>query len=361
MTMGRHWNVLTAVLLLLPVWTSARADIVWLEKEYNFGTFKEASGPVTGRVRFVNKGPEATFISRVRPSCGCTGASYTEKMIEPGDTAVVEFTYNPIGRPGKFDKTVKVYVGSENKLYVIRIAGTVIGSESTLESVFPHNGGDLRFETSRLLAGEVRRGSPRHVYLNVYNQSADTVTPSWSGASDVIAVDVAPKSIPPGETATFSFFLQTVNEKRNGPVEYHVGIYPAPGQKGDPFGVDVNAVVVADASAMSAEQIDNGPRAYLVPEFVDFGDVDKKGSLSFSFDILNDGKTDMKVDKVYSTSEFVKIDRRPKKVKAGRQSTVEGKLDIDGIPVGPFRIKVDVVTDDPLHPVRTANLVGDRK
>lgn len=69
----------------------------------------------------------------------------------------------------------------------------------------------------------------------------------------------------------------------------------------------------------------------------------------------------MKVDKVYSTNEFVKIDRRPKKVKAGRQSTVEGKLDIDGIPVGPFRIKVDVVTDDPLHPVRTANLVGDRK
>ena len=57
----------------------------------------------------------------------------------------------------------------------------------------------------------------------------------------------------------------------------------------------------------------------------------------------------------------MKIDRRPKKVKAGRQSTVEGKLDIDGIPVGPFRIKVDVVTDDPLHPVRTANLVGDRK
>lgn len=358
MNMGNLTKILAASVLVMLAWMPAKGEIEWLEKEYNFGTFKEASGPVTGRVRFVNKGPESTFISRVRPSCGCTGASYTERMIEPGDTAVVEFTYNPIGRPGRFDKTVKVYVGSDNSLTVIRIAGTVIGSESTLESVFPVDAGRLRFENTRLLAGEVKRGHPRHVYLNAYNQSADTVVPSWSVDGDLLALDVAPKAIPPGEMATFSLYLQTVNEKRSGPVEYEADIYPEPALKGNPAAIRINAVVVADTENMTAEQIDNAPRAYLLPEFVDFGDIDSGADMPFEFDILNDGKTEMRVERVSSTSGNVNVEKFPKTIKAGKRKAVKGTLKTGDIPSGPFRIKVDVVTDDPLHPVRTASLVG---
>jgi len=339
---------------------SVFADIEWLEKEYDFGTFKEVSGPVTGRVRFVNKGPDATFISRVRPSCGCTGASYTEKMIQPGDTAVVEFTYNPIGRPGRFEKSVRIYVGSDNRLTTVRISGTVIGSESTLETIFPYSAGSLRYETDRLMAGEVKRGIVRHLFLNVYNQSADTVRPSLSGASESLAVDVVPAAIPPGETGTVRFSLNTAHTESNGPADYIVGVFPSNDRKDDSFDVSVRAIVVADTDKMSVAEIEGGPRAYLVPEFVDFGDIEKRKSLDFVFDILNDGKSDMKVDRVYSSSSLVSIKKVPEKIKAGRQASVKGKLDIGMLSAGPFRIRVEVMTDDPIHPIRTANLVGNR-
>lgn len=346
--------VLTAVFAM-------NAEVEWLEKSYNFGTFKEADGPVTGKVRFVNKGPEATFVSRVRPSCGCTGASYTERMIEPGDTATISFTYNPTGRPGKFDKSVKVYVGKDNELSVIRILGTVIGSESTLESVFPVVIGPLRVETALLTAGEIRRGTPRHLFLNAYNQSGDTITPQWESTSPALTVDLKPRAIPPGDIATFSFYLETEKEKLNGPVEYPVEINadgkdPASGKRT----VEVSAIIVPDTRKMSVEEIDNGPRAYLIPEFVDFGEVEGGKLLDFQFAILNDGKSTMSVDRVYSHNELVNITHVPKKIKAGKKGIVKGKLNPAGLAPGAFRINVEVMTNDALHPVRTARLVGNR-
>lgn len=337
------------------------AEVEWLEKSYNFGTFKEADGPVTGEVRFVNKGPEATFISRVRPSCGCTGATYTDKMIQPGDTATVSFTYNPTGRPGKFDKTVKVYIGKDNDLTVVRILGTVIGSESTLESVFPVEAGPLRVETAILAAGEMKRGTPRHLFLNAYNQSGDTIMPKWKGISPALTVDLKPLAIPPGDIATFSFYLETEKEALNGPVEYPVEIVadsnnPEAGQ----LKVNVSAIIVPDTRKMSVEEIDNGPRAYLIPEFVDFGEVEGGKLLDFQFVILNDGKSTMTVDRVYSRNELVSITHVPKKIKAGKKGIVKGKLNPTGLAQGAFRINVEVMTNDALHPVRTARLVGNR-
>lgn len=337
---------------------AAWAKIEWLEKEYNFGTFKEADGPVTGSVRFVNKGPETTFISRVRPSCGCTAASYPHEMIEPGDTAEVTFTYNPVGRPGRFDKAVRVYIGADNELTSVRIKGTVIGDSSTLESVFPIQSGSIRLDYAKILAGEIKRGEARNLFVNVYNQGSDSIRPTWSDVAPSLKVDLTPTTIPPGEIATFSFYLDTTKEKNNGPLEYNVKISDGLGSE---QAVEVKAIIVPDTRTMSVDEIDNGPRAYLLPEFIDFGDVENQGLIDFEFNILNDGNSKMKVDRVYSTNELVSITDCPKKIKKGKKGTVKGKLNVAGLQPGPFRIRVEVITNDALHPIRTANLVGLKK
>lgn len=353
MKAGSLLAVLCAVFAVMP----CAAEIEWLAKEYNFGPFKEANGSVTGSVKFVNKGPEATFISRVRPSCGCTGASYTTSMIEPGDTATVTFTYNPLGRPGAFDKTVKVYVGEENELTTIRITGTVIGAAATLDTNYPVVAGPVRSENTLVPAGELKRGSSRHLFLNIYNQSDKPVTPLWESHNKALQVALVPTTVPPGDVATFSLYIRTMDEPKNGPFEYPVTIYPD-GAESEPFTVRVTGAIVPDTRTLSPEQMKNAPQAFILPEFVDFGEVENVGEMAFEFSILNDGKTDLFVDRVYSREEGVRINRIPSKVKPGKAEPVKGKLLLSKIPQGPFRLKVEIVTDDPLHPVRTCNLVG---
>lgn len=337
----------------------AYAEIEWLATEYNFGAFREAEGPQTGKVQFVNKGPGSTFVSRVRPSCGCTGASYSEEMIAPGDTATVTFTYDPTGRPGRFNKSVKVYVGEDNKLYTIRMVGTVIGAPTSLDSSFPVAVGPLRFENLMVPAGEIKRGSARHVFLNVYNQSSDSVSPGWVNDNPAVEIDLKPAVIPPGELATFSFYIRGSEEEQNGPLEHQVRILS---DKGNPEAgtadVTIGCIIVADMDKLSVEEIEKGPRAYVIPEFVDFGEIESGRLLEFGFNVLNDGKSPLIVERVYCGNELVNIVKMPGKIKPGKRGEVKGKLNPSGLPDGAFRIKIEVLTNDPLHPVRTVNLVG---
>lgn len=336
------------------------AEIEWLERNYNYGAIREADGPQKGRVRFVNAGSEAVYINNVRSSCGCTDVEYTKEMITPGDTATISFVYNPKGRPGSFVKTVKAYIGDSNELYVIKLSGTVIGSPTTLSYGYPHEVGPMRMESLKAIAGEMKEGASRHMFINAYNQSSDTITPSWDFRDKALQVELTPRSIPPGDVATFGFYLRTAEEDRMGPVEYKVKIFSdnLHPEKGE-CEVTASAVIVPDTRKMSVEEVENGPRAYLVPEFVDLGDVDNKGSRQFRFEILNEGKRNLEVKRIYSTDKSVNIKKKASTVKPGKKGKVEGELNLSEFPPGPFRIAVEVMTNDALHPVRIANLVGE--
>lgn len=357
--MRQDWKVLISVVLSFLVSLPVVAQIEWLEKDYNYGAFRESEGPRLGRVRFVNKGAEAVCINDVRRSCGCTDVTYTEGMIAPGDTAVVSFTYNPKGRPGSFEKTVKVFIGKDNQLQVIKLSGTVIGSPTTLEYSYPKEAGPLRLESLAANTGELKKGSSRHIFINAYNQSMDTIVPSWICNDRALEVELTPRSIPPGEIATFGFYLKTSEEERMGPLEYKIQLTADDGStQKDICEVTIGTIIVPDTQSMTAEEVDSGPRAYLLPEFIDFGEFSGDKKVDFSFEILNDGKSTLDVMRVYSADNSVEIKEKPIKIKRQKKSRVKGVLDFSRIPKGAFRIPVKVITGDPLHPLRTANLVG---
>lgn len=349
--------------MLLPAAVSAHVE--WLATEYDYGSFREASGPKTGSVRFVNKGPEPTFISSVRPSCGCTGAAYTEDMIQPGDTATVSFIYNPIGRPGRFDKTVKVYIGKEKELKVIRIKGTVIGTPETLESSFPYSAGPLRLEKLEMSAGRIVKGGSRHLFMNVYNQSEDTIRPAWVNHNKGIEVELTPSEIPPGEIGTFGFYLRTPAEKRMGPVSYTIRLTA---DANDPHSetkdVTVGAMIAANPNeimdgAVSEKGI--GGRCSLLPEFVDLGEVEGTKPLKFSFVIANDGDAPLDVQRVYCSDVNVRLKKEKGRVKPLNKEKFEGELDVKGLPAGPFRINIGVMSTDRLHPEKSVKIVGEKR
>ena len=180
-----------------------------LDPEYDFGIMRELDGPKTGSARIVNVGSKPTYISDVRPSCGCTGADFTKEPLAPGDTAMVSFTYNPIGRPGNINKTVKVYVGEEGTRYVIKLKGRVVGSAETLAVNYPVECGRLRLSERVLEMGNIKAGSARHGFVRLVNQSMDTVAPVFENAHKALSVDVTPKVLAPGEIATLGVYLNT--------------------------------------------------------------------------------------------------------------------------------------------------------
>ena len=95
------------------------------EEQFDFGTIKEADGPVTHAFTLTNVGNAPLVITRASASCGCTKPKFSTEPIAPGKSTKIEVTYNPAGRPGQFVKTVAVYSNGKEGAFILRIKGVV--------------------------------------------------------------------------------------------------------------------------------------------------------------------------------------------------------------------------------------------
>ena len=103
-----------------------QAEATFAVKSHDFGTIKEANGPVSCTFEFINTGDKPLLIIDATASCGCTRPEYPTKPIKPGKKGKIKVTYSPIGRPGAFKKTVKIKTNGKERTTTLRIEGTVI-------------------------------------------------------------------------------------------------------------------------------------------------------------------------------------------------------------------------------------------
>lgn len=96
------------------------------EAVYDFGIINEKGGPVTHEFEISNVGDGNLVIIDATAECGCTRPDYPKNPIAPGKKSKIKVTYNPIGRPGAFEKTVTVKTNGKPKKLSIKIRGNVV-------------------------------------------------------------------------------------------------------------------------------------------------------------------------------------------------------------------------------------------
>lgn len=339
---------------------SADYEIQLLSSDYDFGVMKEVAGPSTGEVKIVNLGPDPTYIRQVRPSCGCTGADYFQGEIAPGDTAWVSFTYNPAGRPGRFEKTVKVLTGDDSRKHVIRIHGTVLGAPETLDRSYPVEAGPLRLTEKTADLGKVVKGRSRHFFINLYNQTPDSLPVSLKSSDKALDLDITPKVIGPGDIATMSIYLNSRSVEQEGPNEFSAEIY-AGDAKSPTATVDIRANIIPDSSEMTVADVAQAARISVPKSVVTIGDVAPGKRHEFSFLVESAGNANLRLMRISSPSLEISIKNPPKSVKAGTRAMVKGLVSLPVNASGAFRYPIEIVSDDPLHPLTTVYITGNAK
>ena len=133
--MKRVIYILTAVCLMVVLATGVaeakknkkdgQAKISFAEMVYDFGTIKEDGGPVSHDFQFTNTGDGNLVIFDAKAECGCTRPSFPDNAIAPGKSNKVKVTYNPLGRPGGFDKVVTITTNGNPRKVRLKVRGTV--------------------------------------------------------------------------------------------------------------------------------------------------------------------------------------------------------------------------------------------
>ncbi len=105
---------------------SEKAEIQFDTLRASVGTFP-ASDPVRKcQFKFTNTGQSPLIINQVFASCGCTVPSYPKTPIKPGESGVIEVTYNGTNKfPGRFAKTVTVRSNAKKEIIRLTVEGTM--------------------------------------------------------------------------------------------------------------------------------------------------------------------------------------------------------------------------------------------
>lgn len=99
-------------------------SIKFEEQVWDFGVIKN-DRPASHDFEFTNVGDGNLVIVDATAECGCTKPEYSEKPVVPGKKGKVKVTYNPVGRPGSFEKTVTLKTNGDPRKVRLKIRGTV--------------------------------------------------------------------------------------------------------------------------------------------------------------------------------------------------------------------------------------------
>lgn len=119
-------GILTSVLALGFAFCFAQGKLEFDGTSHEFGDVKETGGPIAHDFKFKNTGDQPLIISNVQASCGCTTPDWTKTPIAPGQSGFIKAQYNPLGRPGMFNKSLTVTSNAIEPSSVLFIKGNVI-------------------------------------------------------------------------------------------------------------------------------------------------------------------------------------------------------------------------------------------
>lgn len=119
--------LLTFVAAIATLSAKEKAEMTFATLSHDFGTIKADGGAVTAVYEFTNTGSAPlTIINVSNGGCGCTKPSFPKKPIAPGKKGEIKITFQPKGRAGEFNRTVKVKSNASKSRINLTFNGVII-------------------------------------------------------------------------------------------------------------------------------------------------------------------------------------------------------------------------------------------
>lgn len=349
-----------ALLVLCSGWSAMAGEgIRWLETVHDFGAFSE-DDKIGAAFRFVNESSEPVVITNASATCGCTIPAYSDEAIAPGDTATINVTYNPVGRPGRFEKYVYVRTSAGLERHKLTIKGAVIGNPTTVQSRYPVDMGPLKLRNGAAMLGRIPAGSSKSEFLDGYNASRDSLRITFADVPEYLTVSSTPEVAPPGEIVNLNFFFSGQKCKQWGILTDSIKVSADGGQ--NYYTLPVVAIVEEDFRNLTPEELANAPQLSIADDRIDLGDVPNGSTtpLKAEVQLTNRGKTPLKIHRIYSQDRGVSATASSMTIKPGKTEKLHVEYDPSYQPTGIIDTRLTLIVNDPSAPTRSLRIVGLR-
>jgi hypothetical protein len=321
------------------------ADMTFESLEHDFGKIKEDAGPANFNFNFKNTGKVPLVISAVNASCGCTTPEWSKEPVLPGKSGFIKVSYNPLNRPGSFNKTVTVAANIPNGTLLLKISGEVLPKTLTVAEQYPIDLGKLRMLNNNLSFVRIKNNEVKTDSLKFINLSGAPVKIGLKGVLAYLSVKVVPETVANNGTGfvvvkfdgskvtELGFQMSRVYLTYNGEENYN-------------YGVNVTATVEEDFSKLSQKELQNAPIIDFNERVYDFGDVTEGKKVEYTFKILNKGKSDLLIRSVKASCGCTAANPTSNVVKPGTDTDLKVVFDSNG-KMGLQNKTITIISNDP--------------
>lgn len=341
-----------AATLLFAMVAMGQEPVITFDKTtHDFGKINEADGRVTTVFTFKNEGMAPLVLSNVRASCGCTTPKWTREPIEPGQSGEITVTYNPSGRPGRFQKTVTVTSNATEPTFKLQIKGEVIPKPAKPVDQYPIKMGELSLKRKALNFGSLVQGSNKMLEIEYANQTEQAVEVAvYVAGADYIKATATLAHVEPQQTGKLQFALQSAESGLYGPVTAKA--YVIVNGKRDlsnTYEIALSANIKEDFSQLSVEERQQAPIVEVARE-LNLGTIAKGKKLSAKLTLTNAGVNPLLVRRVLMSNDNMHF-VTPKAIKGGRKADIKMELDVTAYEPAQYTRILTLITNDPNTPV----------
>ena len=341
--------VSTLCMALVAVAMMAQQPVITFDKtEHDFGKINEDGGRVSTVFTFKNEGMAPLILSNVRASCGCTTPTWTKEPIEPGQTGTITVTYNPNGRPGRFQKTVTITSNASEATKKVFIKGEVLPKQVKPSSKMTVPVGDLRMKSKSLDLGTIRKGEAAQGELEY-----TTMTPEahhvvlLTNTSDAYLISQATlEEVKTEEIGKFVFVVDSKKAKSFGPLTATAYVViDGKKEQSDEYKLTITADIEEDFSQMTQEERMQAPILETVAD-VELGSIAAGKTLKGQIPVKNIGVNALQIHRVYSSDESL-VFKFGKSVKSGKKGAINVEINTKDKKPGRYTREILLITNDP--------------
>ncbi len=351
----------TAALVCIAMLALGQEPVITFQKTtHDFGKINEADGRVTTIFEFKNEGMSPLVLSNVRASCGCTTPKWTHEPIEPGQTGEITVTYNPSGRPGRFQKSITVTSNAAEPTTRLYIKGEVIPKPAQPTDQFPVKMGDLSLNRRTLNYGSLVQGNNKILEVEYTNNTDKPITVDIliREQDSYFKPNVTLKTVGPKEVGKLQFSLQTNECPLLGPINAKAYVM-VNGKRdlSDNFAITLSANIREDFSKMTIADRQQAPILEVQRE-INLGNVSVGKKTTGKITIGNAGVNPLAIRRVIVNDAHITLTTPKGNIRNGKKADI--KVDLASAttdePAQYSRV-VTLITNDPNIPVVNIKLI----
>jgi hypothetical protein len=291
----RLFLILVGVLCVHQGFSQDTLSMKFNEGIFDFRTIRNQNVPVSHKFEFINDGNKSFLIDSVYASCGCAAAEWVRDSVPPGEKGYVTAIFNPLNRPGSFNKSLTVISNAQQSPKLIFIKGIVQPSHLSARQLFPYKKEVLRFRYQSLQMGRVLTNQPSTRAFDFLNDGDTAIT--FLDSIDLpnhLSVTIHPRQLAVDSIGQIRVTYDAKKREDYGYISDSITIF---GDDGQIVAIPLRLVATIEEyfPPMSDNDRKLAPKLKFTETSYDFGTIKEGAAQEVFFDFSNTGRQNLRI------------------------------------------------------------------